>query len=72
MTCRYLEYREFEGDDPDLAHDRAYCRKQQSFVSPVRADICNDRWDFDHASHCEIFKRKEVTGEGELDVRADD
>jgi hypothetical protein len=55
MTCPYLEYRD-EDDDHEFDHDRPYCAAQESFVSPMRADICNDRHDFDHREHCEVFK----------------
>ena len=55
MPCQFLEYR--EGDD-DASFDtaRAYCTAVDAFVQPMRADICNDRYDLDHARHCEIFE----------------
>lgn len=55
MTCPYLEYRDDDGD-LEFDHERPFCRAQESFVSPMRADICNDRYDFDHRDHCEVFR----------------
>lgn len=54
MTCPYLEYRDEAGD---LSFDaaRAYCTAAERFVQPMRADICNDRYELDHAAHCEIY-----------------
>lgn len=54
MTCPHLEYRErANGTEFDVA--RAYCAVTEEFVEPVRADICNDRYDLAHDEHCEIF-----------------
>jgi|AntDeeMinimDraft_4_1070355.scaffolds.fasta_scaffold00372_14 hypothetical protein len=54
MTCPFLDYRDSAGDRTfDTA--RAYCTAAERFVQPMRADICNDRYDLDHASDCEIF-----------------
>lgn len=55
MTCPYLEYRDSDADH-DFDHDRPYCDLSKSFVSPMRADICNDRHDFTHEADCEIFQ----------------
>ena len=43
---------------PDLEfdHDRPYCSLNESFVSPMRADICNDRHDFTHEADCEVYR----------------
>jgi len=55
MACPYLEYRaEPEGDQFD--HPRAYCTASDRFVQAMRADICNDRYDLNHAAHCEIYR----------------
>lgn len=54
MTCPHLEYRnEANGKEFDVA--RAYCTVTGEFVEPIRADICNDRYDLAHNNHCEIF-----------------
>jgi len=55
MTCPYLEYRT-AADEAEFDHERPYCSIQDEFVSPMKADICNDRFDFDHETHCEVFK----------------
>lgn len=55
MTCPYLEYRQSDGEH-DFDHERPYCSVTDEFVSPMKADICNDRFDFDHETDCEIFK----------------
>ena len=55
MTCPLLEYRTAAGDrEFDVA--RAYCTAADRFVQPMRADICNDRYDLDHATDCEIYR----------------
>ena len=58
MTCPHLEYRE-EGDGREFDTARAYCTVTEEFVQPMRADVCNDRYDLDHAAHCEIFREHE-------------
>lgn len=58
MACPHLEYRtESEGHSFD--HERAYCAVAGRFVEPMRADICNDRYDLSHAEDCEIFRDHE-------------
>ncbi|MFC6862995.1 hypothetical protein ACFQGE_05910 [Halomicroarcula sp. GCM10025817] len=54
MTCPFLEYRDADGE---MRFDtgRAYCTAASRFVQPMRADVCNDRYDLDHSRHCEIF-----------------
>lgn len=54
MTCPYLEYRR-ESADRSFDEPRAYCAVVDRFVQPMRADVCNDRYDLDHAAHCEYF-----------------
>jgi hypothetical protein len=41
----------------DLAFDeaRAYCAAAERFVQPMRADVCNDRFELRHDEHCEIY-----------------
>jgi hypothetical protein len=54
MTCPYLDYRAF---DPSPADEtRAYCTVVDEFVQPMRADVCNDRYALEHATHCEIYR----------------
>ena len=54
MTCPYLEYRDLETADTDVA--RAYCTAAEAFVQPLRADICNDRYELSHERDCEIYR----------------
>ena len=54
MSCPFLEYRR-ESGDLQFEGARAYCGAAERFVQPMRADICNDRYDLDHAAHCEIY-----------------
>lgn len=54
MTCPHLEYRRRD-EDHEFDHERPYCAAVDDFVSPMRADVCNDRHDFHHAEHCEFF-----------------
>jgi hypothetical protein len=56
MTCPYLEYLQSD-EDHEFDHDRPWCGADESFVSPMRADICNDRFEFDHECDCEVYKR---------------
>ncbi|QLK25668.1 hypothetical protein HYG81_16525 [Natrinema zhouii] len=58
MSCPYLEYRD-GSDDPDrdpFDEARAYCTAADRFVQPMRADICNDRYDLVHDRDCEIYR----------------
>lgn len=67
MTCPFLEYRD-EAGDASFEHDRPYCTAAQSFVQPMRADICNDRYALDHERDCEIYREhapSEATDGGE-------
>ncbi|MFB6083072.1 MAG: hypothetical protein ABEJ94_02375 [Halorientalis sp.] len=54
MACPYLTYRD-GGPDHSFETDRAYCRAAETFVQPMRADVCNDRYDLDHTTDCEIY-----------------
>lgn len=54
MACPYLSYR----SDDQFDHERAYCAVAEEFVQPMRADICNDRYDLAHDTHCEIFRQR--------------
>jgi len=57
MTCPLLEYRE-DGDGRSFDAERAYCGAVGRFVQPMRADVCNDRYDLDHATDCGIFRER--------------
>ncbi|MFC3477633.1 hypothetical protein [Halobacterium litoreum] len=61
MTCPHLSYRR-EAGDQSFEEARAYCALADQFVQPMRADVCNDRYDLHHAEHCEIF-REHAEGE---------
>lgn len=52
MACPHLEYR--SADFTDM--ERAYCTVLGEFVEPMRADICNGRFGFSHAEHCEFYR----------------
>ncbi|XVH33214.1 hypothetical protein ACNS7O_16735 (plasmid) [Haloferacaceae archaeon DSL9] len=52
--CQYLEYRtSADGKQFDTA--RAYCTAVNQFVQPMRADICNYRYDLDPTRDCEYY-----------------
>jgi len=57
-TCPHLAYR---GADDDHAFDgeRAYCTVIDEFVQPMRADVCNARFDLDPEAHCEHYRDHE-------------
>lgn len=60
MACPYLAYRAgAEGHTFD--EKRAFCTAVGEFVQPMRADICNGRYDLAHAEDCEIY-REHVEG----------
>lgn len=54
VTCPHLEYRD-RTDDRRFDEARAYCPVADRFVQPMRADVCNDRYDLEHDRHCEIY-----------------
>ena len=58
MSCPYLEYREAV-DDRTFDVARAYCTAAGRFVQPMRADLCNDRYDLDHTRDCELYRAAE-------------
>ncbi|WP_436902783.1 hypothetical protein [Halovenus halobia] len=55
MVCPHLSYRS-SANDREFDHERAYCAVAEQFVQPMRADICNDRYDLAHDEHCEIYR----------------
>jgi hypothetical protein len=70
MTCPYLEYRPLvdtgnsaDSGDSGTGEPRAFCTAAQQFVQPMRADICNDRYDLDHQTDCEIYRDAEGLSE---------
>lgn len=65
MTCPYLEYRRTDGETT-FDHERPYCAAQEGFVSPMQADICNDRYEFSHTTDCDIYRR--VTDSAEVEI----
>jgi hypothetical protein len=77
MVCPYLEYRD-GSDEPDrdsFDEARAYCTAADRFVQPMRADICNDRYDLVHDRDCEIYREHAddaaAAGDGDGETNAD-
>ncbi|WP_458206282.1 hypothetical protein [Haladaptatus sp. NG-SE-30] len=60
MVCPYLEYSD-EGTETTFDEPRAFCTVIDEFVQPMRADICNDRYDLNHDRHCEIYRDHDTT-----------
>lgn len=58
MTCPYLSYRTSDGE-LEFDTERAYCEVTESFVAPMRADVCNDRRELSHESQCEFYREAE-------------
>jgi len=54
--CPYLEYR-LEADGKSFDVERAYCTVVDEFVQPMRADICNCRYDLSPEEDCEYYAR---------------
>ncbi|WP_224449357.1 hypothetical protein [Haloprofundus salilacus] len=61
--CPYLDYRRETGGRSFEAA-RPYCTAAETFVQPMRADICVGRYGLDHAADCEIY----LAHEGERDA----
>ena len=58
--CPHLEYREArDGAAFDVA--RAFCTVTDSFVQPMRADICNARHGLDPETDCEHYVATEAS-----------
>jgi len=53
--CEHLEYRA----DERFPTERAFCTVVGEFVQPVRADVCNARYDLAPAEHCEYYREHE-------------
>ena len=53
-TCQHFSYRE-EGDGTSFDTARAFCTVTESFVQPMRADVCNARYGLDPAADCEFY-----------------
>ncbi|WP_436926996.1 hypothetical protein [Halosimplex amylolyticum] len=66
MTCPYLSYHE-SADGASFDEARAYCEAAERFVQPMRADICNDRFELDHETDCEIYAEHADPGDHESD-----
>ncbi|MFB6161211.1 MAG: hypothetical protein ABEJ61_08555 [Haloferacaceae archaeon] len=62
--CPHLDYRD-AGDGTVFETARAYCTVADRFVQPLRADVCNARYDLDPAEHCEIYRDHGAAGEGD-------
>jgi hypothetical protein len=56
MACKFLEYHEESGDQT-FDTERAYCTVVDEFVQPMRADVCNGRYDLDPTEDCEYYDR---------------
>ena len=52
--CPHLEYRD-EGDEKSFDTERAYCTVVEEFVQPMRADVCNARYELDFETDCESY-----------------
>lgn len=52
--CPHLDYRRADADH-EFDTERAYCTVAERFVQPMRADICNGRFDLDYETDCEIY-----------------
>jgi len=67
-TCPHLAYRE-EGDGKSFETARAFCTVTESFVQPMRADVCNARYGLDPAADCEFYVEPDpASASGESDT----
>lgn len=58
VRCPYLDYRT-EAGEQSFSTERPYCTITEEFVQPMRADICNGRYDLSHERHSEIYRDHE-------------
>ena len=49
-----MSYRE-EGNGKSFETARAFCAATESFVQPMRADVCHARYELDPATDCEFY-----------------
>jgi hypothetical protein len=63
-NCPHLDYRAAAGERR-FDVPRAYCTAADEFVQPMRADICNCRYDLDPAEDCEIYRAHADAGADE-------
>jgi len=56
--CPHLDYRA-SGDGREFGTARAYCTAVESFVEPMRADVCNARYGLDFETDCEFYEGPE-------------
>ena len=69
-TCRHLAYRE-EGEGKSFDVARAFCTVTESFVQPMRADVCNARYDLDPVTDCEFYVEPGTGGDADPDADDD-
>lgn len=67
MTCPYLAYCTADGscdsnENTEFETPRAFCTVAETFVQPVRADICNERYGLHPEDDCEYFREHEGLG----------
>ncbi|WP_418281022.1 hypothetical protein [Halorubrum sp. DTA98] len=60
--CPHLAYRT-DGDGKSFDVARAFCTVTDSFVQPMRADVCTARYGLSPADDCEFY----VTPDAETD-----
>ncbi|PHQ40496.1 hypothetical protein DJ69_00535 [Halorubrum persicum] len=76
VQCPHLTYREagdgasFDGEE--FAEPRAFCTVTESFVQPMRADICNARYGLDPETDCEFYVEPEPDSAAASDAEGDD
>lgn len=56
--CKYLQYSR-EADGKQFNTKRAYCTAAEQFVQPMRADICNYRYNLKPEQDCEYYEDAE-------------
>jgi hypothetical protein len=66
-TCPHLTYRE-EGDGQSFEAARAFCTVTESFVQPMRADVCNARYGLNPETDCEFYVEPDAEDGGDREV----
>jgi hypothetical protein len=69
-ACHHLAYRK-EGEGKSFETARAFCTVTESFVQPMRADICNARYELDPATDCEFYVEPDAEATDGSDAGAD-
>jgi hypothetical protein len=58
MACPHLAFCD-AADGRTFDRERPRCGVTDSFVQPMRADVCSERYGLTPAAHCEVYRDHE-------------